>query len=278
MLGQALMAEARARGVDVIGLARSNADMNVDICDDMAVCKAISGANADIVINSAALVDIGKCEADEAVAYRINTHAVEVMADACQKNNIRFVQISTDHLYSGDGHILHDENAPVKLMNAYARTKYAAEALALKHAGTLVVRTNITGFRGLAGHPTFLEWVIGALQAGEHINAFDDYFMSTIDTPTFATALFDLIDIGAHGIINLACCEGVNKKMFIEEVAKALGLHNADIEAAHLSSLVPRRGDSLGLDVSKAEKLLGRPLPTMAKVVETLIEEFKRRS
>lgn len=278
MLGQALMAEARGRGIEVIGLARSNADMNVDICDDAALRTAIEDAQADVVINAAALVDLEKCETDEAAAYRINAHAVEVMADSCQKNNVRFIQVSTDHLYAGDGHILHDENAPVKLMNAYARTKYAGEALALKRADTLVVRTNITGFRGLTGHPTFMEWVIGALQAGEHINAFDDYFTSTIDTPTFATALFDLIDIGARGIINLACCEGFNKKTFIEEVAKVLGLQDADIEAAHLSGLAPKRGDSLGLDVTKAEKLLGRPLPTMGEVVETLIEEFKRRS
>ena len=278
MLGQAVLSEAARRGIEAVGLARQGTDYNVDITDDAALIAAIADAQPGVIINTAALVDLKRCEDHADEANRINARAVGVMADECRERSMRLVQVSTDHFYAGDGRALHNEDDPVTLLNEYARSKHAGEALALTCPGALVLRTNITGFRGDAARPTFAEWLFGALEKGERINAFTDYFTSTLDVGAFAAALFDLLDAGAGGILNVASNEVSDKKTFIDAVAVQLGVGDANIHAASVQSMGLARADSLGLDVSRAEKILGRALPNLNAVVIALVEEHRRRS
>lgn len=278
MLGQAVLGEAAKRGIDAVGVARHGAKRCVDIVDDAALIDVIADVNPDVVVNAAAIVDLARCEHHIEDAYRVNARAVGVLARECHERSIRLVQVSTDHFFLGDGATLHNEAQPVTLLNEYARTKFAGEAFALICPGTLVLRTNIAGFRGDASRPTFAEWLFEALAKGERINAFADYFCSTIDVGAFASALFDLLPTGAHGILNVASREVSDKKTFITAVAARLGIVDPDIHAASVHSLAPARADSLGLDVSRAEKILGRKLPGLSDVVEALVEEYQRQS
>jgi len=278
MLGHALMSEASRRGVDVTGIARQDADLCVDITDDTKLEQAIAFAAPDVIINAAALVDLKLCEVNKDLAYRTNARAVDIIANVCRSRDIQLVHISTDHFFSGDGTHPHAEDDEVMLVNEYARTKFAGESFALSAPGTLVVRTNITGFRGDANRPTFAEWMFNSLTKGEQINAFFDSYTSTIDVRSFASALFDLIPKQIDGILNLASCEVVDKKTFIEAAAACLHIRDTNIRDASIATLYPKRGDSLGLDVTRAETLLDKKLPNLQEVVSTLTEEYKRSS
>ena len=75
--------------------------------------------------------------------------------------------VSTDHYWQGDGRLLHAEDAPIQLVNEYARSKHAGERFALSGSGpSLALRTNIVGVRGWKGRPTFAEWAVGAIRRG----------------------------------------------------------------------------------------------------------------
>jgi dTDP-4-dehydrorhamnose reductase len=272
LLGQALTRRAGERGWDVNGAARRGANHVLDVLDDAAVDRLIDNVRPDVVVNCAALVDLALCERDPEAALRLNGRAPGVIAAASARLGAYFVQISTDHFYSGDGRAQHSENAPVVLLNAYARSKFAGEESARKaDPRCLIIRTNIVGFRGWAHQPTFAEWACNAIHSRAPMTLYDDYFTSSIEVGQFADAFFDILATRPDGVLNLASQEVASKKEFVVALAGALGVGLGDVATASVKSLhgAPR-AESLGLDVASAEALLGRPLPDLGEVIEAL--------
>jgi dTDP-4-dehydrorhamnose reductase len=278
MLGQALACESRRRGIKTLGAGRSVADYRLDISDDAALAKLVSATRPKAIINAAAITDINSCEREPGRAYAVNARAVSILAELCTAYKVKLVQISTDHFFTGDGDRKHAEDAKVRLVNEYARGKYAAEYFALTCPGALVVRTNVVGFRGWQGQPTFVEWVLRSLKTGEAITIFSDFHTSSIDGKHLASAILDLLFRQAAGLFNVASREVTSKKVFIEALANAAQLSLAHATTGSVKSINgARRAESAGLDVARAEEFLGYRLPTMSEVIEALVSEFRDR-
>lgn len=257
------------RGHSVLGAARRRAEHTLDITEGEEVKRLIASLAPDMVVNVAAITSIDDCEKDPERAYAINAQAVSVMAAGCRQSGSRLVQISTDHFFTGDGDRLHDEAAPVTVVNEYARTKFAGEEFASAAPGALIVRTNMTGRRGWP-QPTFYEWAADSLRRHAPMALFDDYFTSTIDAPALARALFDLFDRKAEGLLNVASREVANKKSFVEALARALGVDPDWMTVTSVRTLPVPRAESAGLDVSRAQEILGYSLPDLRTVVSSL--------
>jgi dTDP-4-dehydrorhamnose reductase len=275
MLGSALVVRGRQRGDDVIAAGRSGPDLTVDVQDPGAIRAAVARTRPELVINGVAIVDLAGCEAHAELAYAVNARPAAVLTDLCREFDTRLVQISTDHYFTGDRSAKHDEHAPVRLVNEYARTKFAGEAFALTRPDALVLRTNVTGFRG-HGSPTFVEWAIGAIAAAERLTLFDDFYTSTMASTDFADAMFDLIDIEATGLINLASSQVASKREFLLALAEQLGCSLNEPASESVTGLKPPRAESLGLDVGRAEELLGRQLPDLTGTIATLLAAPRR--
>ena len=271
------MAAARERGLLVVGVARSNADRNLDISDDKELTEAIAAERPDIVINTAAVVSLDACEQDHGQAWRVNTRSVQVMGEAAAASGAKFVQISTDHYFTGDADMPHSEEAAVQLLNEYARTKFAAERIAGQWPNALTVRTNLVGFRGWDGRPTFVEWLLETLRNGRPVTMFGDVYTSSIDVQSFAYALLDLIYHDAQGTFNLASRDVFSKRAFIEALSRRFGLSLDNATAGSVRSLDTPRAESLGLSTVKAEKLLGRRLPVFNDVIDNLAVQAGER-
>lgn len=280
MLGQALIKAAKKRNLDVYGMAIEKADFCFDITDDLKLKKLILDLKPEVVINTVAIVSIEKCEENPSKAYMINARPVSIIVRLCDDINAYFVQVSTDHYFTGDKDKRHTENDPIKLVNEYARTKYTAEKFALTYSNSLVLRTNIVGFRGDHANPTFIEWVLDSLNKSSQMKLFSDFFTSSIDVKTFAEILFDkILKIRPTDLLNFASSEVFSKKDFITYFATQLEF---DITKQSTNSSVfdlkkVPRAESLGLDVTRCEGVLADKLPTMKMVVDNLIAEYKEK-
>ncbi|MBF0369956.1 MAG: sugar nucleotide-binding protein [Magnetococcales bacterium] len=283
MLGQALMAEAKRRrrgdeqGQGIIGAARHHCDLTLDLEKEASILATLTEADPQVVINAAGLVSLDQCAADPGLSYRINARAVAILTQWCRERGRRLIQISTDHWYRGDGHQLHRETDPIQLLNDYARSKQAGEGFALSYEGSLVVRTNITGFRGWPGRPTFIEWAMAAIHNDLPVTLFEDFITSTLDTPAFARILFDLLDQEVLGLLNVSCREAVSKQVFVESLARALERPLNHVKIGRVTSLPTPRGESLGLDVSRAQERLGYLLPDLEQVIRSLVNLYLER-
>jgi dTDP-4-dehydrorhamnose reductase len=274
MLGRAVMGEAAEHFESVVGVARSNAEITLDLADAEATEIALTRLAPALVINAAAITSLDACARDPGLALRVNARSVAVVADYCRRYSCRLVQISTDHFFTGDSNIAHDEMAPVSLVNDYARSKFAGEAFALAVPSSLVIRTNVTGRRGQAERPTLIEWLLAQLEAGAPITGFTDYFASTLDSGTLAKAILDLIRREHTGIYNVASRDIASKFEFLASVARLCGHPDDRIEPGCVGALATPRAESCGLDVRKAERDLGYRLPNLAQVVAKLVEQM----
>jgi dTDP-4-dehydrorhamnose reductase len=274
LLGQALLAEAHERGLSCVGGARTHADVVLDVSDPHALRRVVRELAPGLIVNCVAITSLAACEQQPALAYAVNARPVALLAELALELGAGLVQISTDHYFSGDGAALHDERARVRLRNEYARTKYAAEAFALTAPGALVVRTNIVGLRGWPGRPTFAEWALGALTAGETLTLYEDFYTSSMHSRACAAAMLELAQRGAHGVLNVACAQVASKLEFVRALAAAAGIEGAALQVGSVRELAPPRAESLGLDVSRAERLLQRRLPGLADTVQALAQEW----
>ncbi|PHR60912.1 MAG: NAD(P)-dependent oxidoreductase [Robiginitomaculum sp.] len=273
LLGIALCREARSRKIDVGNAARKSADIDLDLNDPDSLESLLDKHNPEMVINAAALVDLSACENDPALAMQINAQPARVLAKWSKVTGRPFVHISTDHFFDGDDRMQHDENAQTTICNVYAKSKLAAESYALKAEKALVLRTSLVGI-----HPDergFVGWVFDALTHHKPLTLFDDFFSSSIDTHTFATATFDLMARKEYGLLNLASAQVSSKKEFIHALAAAIDIDLNWAETASVAAITPRRARSLGLDVRKVEAVLGRAMPQLQGVVTQITAQWK---
>jgi dTDP-4-dehydrorhamnose reductase len=277
LLGQAIGQELLARGYELRGAARRNAPVTVDVTDDAMLAAIIDAEKPSMIVNCAALADIDACEMDADLAWRTNARPLTRLAEWSRATGGSLIHVSTDHYFVDRGPYGHDEQAPVTLVNEYARSKFAGEAIALTAPQALVLRTNIVGIRGWK-QPTFAEWAIDVVINDRPATLFADVYASSIDVRAFASAVIDLKMAGATGLFNLAAGEIFSKEDFIRELARQLGYN---VTAAHSGSNIKhatRRANSLGLDVSRAEAILGYRMPSLEKVTASVVRQYQELS
>jgi len=275
LLGQALLKEIKLRNLDVVGVARSKADISLDISDDNALISLITKNKFTVIINACAITDFKWCESNKGLAYLINARPSAILTDLAREVNARYIFISTDGYYSGDKDFKHKEDEDVLLLNEYVRTKFCGEKFTLTNPESLVLRTNIVGFRAWPHQPTMVEWVIKSLKENAEMTLFDDYFTSSISVSQFSKALCDLIDKKPSGIINLASSQVSSKAQFIQALAGEFHFGLKSTKVGSVSSLSgPGRAESLGLDITKAEKILGYHLPNLEEVIDQLKKDY----
>jgi dTDP-4-dehydrorhamnose reductase len=275
LLGQAFIAEARARARTYWGIARSGSDRDVDLSDASALEALVNELQPATIVNCVAVTSLGVCEANPALALCVNARIPALLTQLARERDVQLVHVSTDHYFTGDGARAHAEDAEVKLVNEYARSKYAGERLALTGPTALVVRTNIVGLRRWAGRPTFAEWALEAVKGDRPMVLFDDFFTSSVNARTCAAAILDLVDVGARGLVNVASAQVSSKREFMLALARELQVELRHVRPGSVRELLPRRAESLGLDVTRAERLLDRGLPDLADTVTAIVRESR---
>jgi dTDP-4-dehydrorhamnose reductase len=275
LAGRAIMAAARMRDLTAVTLARGG-DLPVDIRNADALRETLSRIAPKVIVNAAAMVSIPACEHDPAAAWLINARPAAILADYARETGARLVHISTDHYYTGDGRRRHGEGDPVRLVNDYARVKYAAEGFALTAPGALVLRTNFVGWPSATGG-SLAEWAMQAIEGDLPLDLYDDQFVSCLDVWTLADCGLDLAFGDAAGLLNLGAREVFSKAEFVLALAKALNRPLSRAKIGKVGAQATPRADSLGLDVSRAERILGCSLPTLDSVIANLLVHLEER-
>lgn len=271
MAGQAFMHQLLVNNYDPIGISRNGPDICIDIAGQQNnLREQILALKPNIIINCAAIVSLSSCEENPKIAKNINSDLPGFVAECASDAGAKFVQISTDHFYTGDEDLPHSEDHPLTIVNNYAATKRLGELNALNNQEALVIRTNITGARGNLTNPTFIEWLISSIKNRNNIQLFTDFFTSTLDTTNFAKIVLKSSILTSSGVLNVASSTVASKKTFALEVANQLGVKLDWAQDSSVRSLSICRAESLGLDCSKAEKLIGSALPDLCEVSQSL--------
>jgi dTDP-4-dehydrorhamnose reductase len=135
-VGRALVERA---GPHVTGLARQ--ECNID--DAEAVGRAISRANASIVVNCAGYTAVDRAEAEREQAFAVNRDGALNVARAAAALALPVIHLSTDYVYSGSHVGAQTEDCPIAPVNVYGESKAAGDAaVASENSSHLVLRVS----------------------------------------------------------------------------------------------------------------------------------------
>ncbi len=225
----------------------------------------------DIVVHTAGLTNVDRCEDDPALARHVNAELARNVAEAAASRNIRLVHVSTDHLFAGTRSGYREDDAPEPL-NEYARSKLLAEEWVKQtDPRALIVRTNFFGW-GHAGRQSFSDWIFYSLRAGREITMFDDVHFTPILADALAAAAHRLVALSASGTFNVAGDERVSKYEFAKRLAQVFDLSGELIQRGRIrdAGLFAKRPPDMSLDNTKARDLLSASLGRLDDYIQIL--------
>ena len=181
--------------------------IQADITNKKIVFEKINKINPRIVVNSAAYTDVDGCEKNKNQAFNVNGKAVKIIAEACKKNNIPLLHISTDYVFDGkkNGYKENDKTNPV---NIYGKSK----ALGEKHlAETLdkyyLIRTSwLFGKRG----KNFVGTILRLAKEKKELKVVNDQFGRPTYAKDLANKIKEIVEakmpFGTYHITNSGTC------------------------------------------------------------------------
>lgn len=111
----------------------------LDITDLSAVEKYIASSKPDILVNCAAYTDVNRAESDYNKAELINAVAPGILAEVCNKFNVKLIHVSTDYVFDGSANIPYNEESAVNPVSAYGKTKLAGEENIIKNTENFII-------------------------------------------------------------------------------------------------------------------------------------------
>ncbi len=278
LLGARLVPELKLYGNEVATTARSGeVTFKVDLTNWHATNEMLTTFMPDLIINLASLTSVELCQNDPNQAYRSNTLVVEMLVRWIENRNIKphLVQISTDHVYDGEG--LNDE-ADICLRNVYAFSKYAGE-LAAARVPSSIIRTNFIGKSAVDYRQSLSDWVYKSLSEGKSVEVLDDVFFNPVSINTLVSIIRQIIDVRPVGTFNLGA-NGIMSKADLDFLlAKYFDLSPfamTRIKSADAKFLKAFRPKNMTMNSSKIEKILGIKLPDLETEVMKVAKEYEK--
>ena len=236
------------------------------------IIKVINKVNPNLVVNCAAITAVEKCEEEKNNANLVNSFLPEIIANACKLMNIKFVHISTDHLFDGKNSFYHEDN-PKSPLNIYGKTKdNAEEKILLQNPQALIVRTNFFGW-GTSYRHSFSDWIIKSLRESRAIKLFSDVYFTPIHIEELVKIIHILIDKNKQGIFNVVSKERISKFEF--------GIKIANIFKYPLSLISPISVEDISLmaqrpkDMSLSTKKILDEINYQIKGIENQLLDLK---
>jgi dTDP-4-dehydrorhamnose reductase len=138
-LGADLVIAFREAGDEVIPLDHGD----LEVSDDSSVMSALRNVSAELIVNTAAMHDVEKCELDPGRAFAVNALGTRFIARACATSGAALVHVSTDYVFGGEKGSPYVETDAPRPLNTYGISKLAGEYYArCENPKTFVVRTS----------------------------------------------------------------------------------------------------------------------------------------
>jgi dTDP-4-dehydrorhamnose reductase len=231
-----------------------------DIRDAARLNELIEKHWPDVIIHTAAMTNVDTCEVEQELCRELNVEAVRILIEACEKNDIHLIHLSTDFIFDGeDGP--YSEDATPNPLSYYGRTKLEAEEL-LKASSCrwAILRTIIVyGIVSDMSRSNIVLWARGALEKGEPINVVNDQWRMPTLAEDLAICCILAARKAATGVYNASGKDLMSIIELVERVADHYQLDKSLIKPISSASLnqKARRPKRTGFMLDKARQDLG---------------------
>lgn len=257
-LGTAIRLEAARRNLLLLTPSHKEFDIrDYDSCRRFASHQPIN-----VIIHSAAIIDVDQCYQQPVEALRVNTLGTLNMARIAKEHGARFIYVSTNAVFPGYKSDEYDETDPVGPINLYGMTKLMGELLVTQilSLSSLIVRPGWLFGPTPEKDTRFLGAIIRqSMSSNTIIKAVFDKIGSPTYAEDVAVKLFDYLDNQTIGIRHVANKGAVSRFEVAKKIAELWDLRipvqSVSSEAFPSSALKP---DYLGLTSGYADSQLPR--------------------
>jgi dTDP-4-dehydrorhamnose reductase len=222
-LGSDVCAAFIQNGDDVVPLTHSD----VELTSGPSVESALSAANPEFIVNTAAMHHVEKCEADPVAAFTANAVGARNVADWAKQAGATVAYMSTDYVFDGKKESPYVESDVAFPLNAYGITKLAGEnytaATCPKH---FVLR--VSAIYGLQpcrakGGLNFVELMLKLSRERDKLRVVDDEFVTPTSTVQIAQQLVALSRAKNYGLYHGTAEGSCSWYEFACEIFRATG-------------------------------------------------------
>jgi len=156
---------------------------DLDITDADAVKDYFSGGDYGFCINCAAYTNVDGAEDEIEKAYKVNAEAPKILAEICDKHQIKLIHVSTDFVFDGSKHTPYKETDDTNPIGVYGKSKLEGEKAI--HQATdkfFIIRTS---WLYSEFGKNFMKTMISLSQKRDELSVVSDQ----IGTPTYAVDL-----------------------------------------------------------------------------------------
>lgn len=201
----------------LIGLTRHE----LDITDQAACFEVLERIHPYAVIHCAAYTSVDKAESDKDEAFRVNRDGTHHLALASEKVGSKFIYISTDYVFDGQGKEPYRESDNTAPRTVYGQSKLAGEqAVIHNHSKAFIVRTSwVYGRYGT----NFVKTMLSLAEQNKPLKVVADQVGSPTYTYDLAKFLLQLVATEHYGIYhasNTGTCSWFEFAQAIFAVAK----------------------------------------------------------
>lgn len=280
LLGTQLVLELLEKGFNVTTMSRSNeaADLKLDplVLEDLD--SGIRAARCDAIVNMVAITSVEFCEQNPKLAIEINSGPAANFS-TLRKNgdhkSVRWLEVSTDHLYHGPGP---SSETQVSAVNVYAATKWLSE-MHLDPDYDLILRTNFVGRSKAAHRESLTDWILrNSTAVHSKVEVLCDVVFSPISIKRLSEYISKALADGLIGVYNLGSADSMSKSDFDFAFAREMGLDTSFMTPIRLSEakfLKARRPLDMSMNSKKLEVALDIHLPNLAEIIREVAQEYK---
>jgi dTDP-4-dehydrorhamnose reductase len=268
---------ATARGQSVLAITKGEFHQ-LDTTDRDAVRSVIKSARPDVIINAAAMTNVDQCETEKEGCWKANVEAVGNLIEACERQHIPLVQVSTDFVFDGSHGPL-DESAETGPVNYYGESKLAAEQLIKKSSiASCIVRTVLVyGITRDMSRSNIVLWVKNSLEQGKTIQVVSDQFRTPTLAEDLAKGCYLAAQKRATGIYNISGKDFLSPYDIAIHAARFFNLNESLIKKTDSSQFkqTARRPLITGFVIDKARKELGFEPHSFIEGLQVLAEQMQ---
>jgi dTDP-4-dehydrorhamnose reductase len=229
----------------------------------------------DVVIHSAALTDVEKCEVDPQLANSLNVKATEVIAKEVEKISSYLMYISTDYIFDGKTG-LYEETDSTNPLNNYGKTKLLGEKFIENETSKWSIIRTSTPFGVHPFKKTFPVWVYENLKINKKINILEDQFTSPTYVPNLSKMILEITSRSLEGFFHLSGSTKISRFEFAKMIATKLNLDLSLLNPVKIDTMPWKANRPLdsSLNISKINAILKTKPYTIKQSLDDYVFQF----
>lgn len=270
-LGYDVVKRGEKQGLEMQGIGIDD----LDITNEAAVYEFVDNVKPDAIIHCAAYTAVDKSEDDKSLCWNVNVEGTKYLATAAKKINAKFVYISTDYVFDGEGTRAFVETDAPNPVGYYGLTKYEGEKVVRSLIdNSFIVR--ISWVFGINGN-NFIKTMLRLGETRNELNVVGDQIGSPTYTYDLARLLVDMVvteKYGTYHATNEGFCSWAE---FAQEIFEIAGL---DVKVNSITTEeYPTRAVRPKNSRMSKQKLIDngfKPLPVWREAIKHYITQLKQ--